>query len=142
MDITLKFDPTQAEIDAVVHPLVAYNRTHVGDTGFQPFSLTRTDPATGAASSLVGMVDFNWLIVQFLFVPEPLRRRGNGTTLMHRAEAIARERQLVGVWLDTFGFQARPFFEKLGFTVFGTLEDHPVGDRRHFMSKRLDGAKS
>ena len=24
--------------------------------------------------------------------------------------------------------------------VFGTLDDHPVGNRRHFMHKRLDGA--
>ena len=30
--------------------------------------------------------------------------------------------------------------EKLGFTVFGTLDDHPVGNRHHFMHKRLDGA--
>jgi GNAT superfamily N-acetyltransferase len=56
---------------------------------------------------------------------------------MARAEAWARQRNLAGMWLDTFAFQARPFYEKLGFTVFGTLEDHPRGSRRFFMQKRF-----
>ena len=37
----------------------------------------------------------------------------------------------------TFSFQARPFYESLGYEVFCTLEDYPPGHRRFFMKKAL-----
>ena len=77
------------------------------------------------------------MFIQYLFVPEDLRGQGVGTELMQRAEDWGRSQGLTGIWIDTFEFQARGFYEKLGFTVFGTLEDHPVGSRRYFLQKRL-----
>ena len=38
---------------------------------------------------------------------------------------------------DTFSFQARPFYEKLGYRVFGTLENHPSGHQHYLMTKKL-----
>ncbi len=40
-------------------------------------------------------------------------------------------------WLDAFSFQARGFYEKLGYTVLGTLEDSPPGHSRYFLKKNL-----
>ena len=56
---------------------------------------------------------------------------------MQKAEQIALEHGCVGVWLDTFAFQARPFYEKLGYTCFGQIDDHPRGSARYFLQKRL-----
>jgi hypothetical protein len=42
-----------------------------------------------------------------------------------------------GVWLDTFTFQARGFYERLGYSVFGAIEDYPPGHSRHFLKKDL-----
>jgi GNAT superfamily N-acetyltransferase len=80
---------------------------------------------------------YDWLFIELLAVPEQWRGHDYGTALMGEAERIARSRGCVGVWLDTFDFQARGFYEKLGFTLFGTLDDHPVGHRRFFLRKRL-----
>jgi hypothetical protein len=41
------------------------------------------------------------------------------------------------VQLSTFSFQARPFYEKLGYEVFATLEDCPVGHCEYFLRKQL-----
>ena len=41
---------------------------------------------------------------------------------MLAAEAEGRKRGCTAIWLDTFEFQARPFYEKIGFAVFGTLD--------------------
>jgi hypothetical protein len=41
------------------------------------------------------------------------------------------------VQLSTFGFQARPFYEKMGYEVFATLEDCPVGHCEYFLRKQL-----
>lgn len=45
--------------------------------------------------------------------------------------------QCVGKWLDTYEFQVRGFYEKLGFEAFGTLDDHSVGQKRFSLRKRL-----
>lgn len=140
-DLAIKLNPSPAEVDAVLQPLVGHNRAVNGRLGFQPFAihLTDDDVVTGG---IVGMTNFDWLIVQYLFVPEARRRQGIGTRLMAEAERFATERGCVGAWLDTFAFQARPFFEGLGYSLVGTIEDHPIGSGRHFLSKRFDGARS
>jgi GNAT superfamily N-acetyltransferase len=75
--------------------------------------------------------------VELLAVPEEHRGAGYGIRLMEQAERIARVNECIGLWLDTYEFQARGFYEKLGFEVFGTLDDHPVGQRRFFLRKRF-----
>jgi ribosomal protein S18 acetylase RimI-like enzyme len=44
-----------------------------------------------------------------------------------------------GMWLGRFSFQARGFYEKLGFLVFGEIENYPPGHSRVSLKKRLDG---
>jgi hypothetical protein len=56
---------------------------------------------------------------------------------MKRAELYAVERGCTDAFLDTFSFQARPFYEKLGYHVFGTLENYPTGHQHYFMTKQL-----
>jgi GNAT superfamily N-acetyltransferase len=56
---------------------------------------------------------------------------------MSAAEDHARSRGCIGSYLDTFEYQARPFYEKIGYEVFGTLEGFPPGYRQFFLSKRL-----
>ena len=54
------------------------------------------------------------------------------------AEAI--RRGCWGAYLNTFSYQARPFYEKLGYQVFGTLDVYPAGHQEFFMRKRLGEA--
>jgi GNAT superfamily N-acetyltransferase len=139
MELALKTTITAEDVDAVRAPLIAFNRRASGrDAGYHPFVLHVLDDAGKAVGGAVGHGSFDWVFVELLFIPESLRGQGIGTRLMRRIEKFARERALVGIWLDTFSFQARPFYEKLGYSVFGTLEGHPAGGSRHFMSKRLD----
>ena len=80
---------------------------------------------------------FDWLFVDLLVVPENLRGRGIGADLMARVEAHARALGTIGIWLDTFGFQARGFYEKQGYSCFGTLEGTDPLTDKHLMRKYL-----
>jgi hypothetical protein len=40
--------------------------------------------------------------------------------------------------VDTYGFQAPGFYERMGYAEFGRLEDFPPGSARHFLWKSLD----
>jgi GNAT superfamily N-acetyltransferase len=80
---------------------------------------------------------YDWLFIELLFVPESLRRRGVGTELMQRAETEAVARGCHSAWLDTFEFQSRGFYERLGYALFGELRDYPNGSARYFLKKAL-----
>jgi hypothetical protein len=56
---------------------------------------------------------------------------------MKRAERYALGRGCTDAFLDTFSFEAQSFYEKLGYRVFGVLENHPAGHQHYFMTKRL-----
>jgi ribosomal protein S18 acetylase RimI-like enzyme len=77
------------------------------------------------------------LFISLLFVPTALRGQKLGERLMAQAEAAAANRGCTGVWLDTFSFQARGFYQRLGYDVFGEIPNYPPGHARYFMKKHL-----
>jgi GNAT superfamily N-acetyltransferase len=130
--------PTLEDREAVLAPLRAYNEAMAGPARAEPVAILLRDAEDRPVGGLWGRSGYDWMFVEYLAVPEALRGQRLGSALIAEAERIARARGCCGIWLDTFAFQARGFYEKLGFTVFGTLEDHPRGSRRFFLSKRLD----
>jgi GNAT superfamily N-acetyltransferase len=74
-----------------------------------------------------------------MFVPEPLRGAGIGTSLLQQAEQEALRRGCREMWTDTYAFQARSFYEKSGFTVFGCLDGPPPIFPHFFLKKTLTG---
>lgn len=137
--LDIRDTPTPEDREAVLAPLRAYNERVAGPARAEPVAILLRDAEDRALGGLWGRSGYDWLFVEYLAVPDKLRGQGLGAALIAEAERIARDRGCCGIWLDTFAFQARGFYEKLGFTVFGTLEDHPRGSRRFFLSKRLDG---
>jgi GNAT superfamily N-acetyltransferase len=121
---------------AVLESLVAFNDAKAGPSGYHPVAFAIEDDRDGTIGGLSGGIAYGWLFVELLFVPESLRGQGVGTELLRQAEAEALTRGCHSVWLDTFEFQARGFYERLGYTCFGELKNYPAGSR-FFMSKRL-----
>lgn len=136
--ISVDENPAPADRDAILGPLVKYNDSKVAATTVAPLAVFVRDPVTDAiVGGLWAQSVYDWLFVELLFLPEDLRGKGMGSTLMREAEAIAMKRGCVGVWLDTYSFQARGFYEKLGYEVFGLLEDFPKGQTIYFFRKIL-----
>ena len=120
----------------VLDSLIAFNDAKAGDSGYRPIAFAVEDERGRMTGGLSGATAYGWLFIELLFVPESLRGQGVGTELIRRAEAEAVARGCHSVWLDTFEFQARGFYERLGYTCFGELANYPTGSR-FFMSKRL-----
>jgi GNAT superfamily N-acetyltransferase len=78
-----------------------------------------------------------WLYVADVWVDPAIRGNGYASKLMTAIEHLAQQRRCIHSYLDTFSFQARPLYEKLGYQLFGTLEDHPVGQTHYFLKKSL-----
>lgn len=124
---------------AIGAPLRLYNEAQAGPSGYRPLviALTRGGEALGG---LWGYTGYGWLTVQLLAVGEAVRGQGAGRELLLRAEAEAISRGCHGAWLDTHEFQARGFYERLGYELFGELADYPPGFARYFLRKTLTPA--
>lgn len=99
-----------------------------------------TVAAYGADGALVGgvrgIVNMGLVEVRGLWVDPPYRNIGLGVRLMMMLEGHARALGATRMTLDTYDWQARDFYEKLGYTVFGRL-DYPGGAARFYMRKEL-----
>lgn len=71
------------------------------------------------------------------WVEEALRHRGLGTKLLQAAEEEAARRGCTQLVLMTFSFQAPAMYERHGFEVVATIDNHPRGYGNLLMRKRL-----
>lgn len=104
----------------------------------RPVHLYAVDEAGELVGGLVGYAWGHWLHVDLLWVDERHRGEGVGTRLMSEAERKARdELDCVHSRVETWGFQAPRFYEKLGYRIVGVVEDYPPGETDHLLVKRI-----
>lgn len=130
------FDP--GTFDAIFNALDASSRPVIGPAEERLLVIPIRGDTGVVAGGFWGRTQFQWLHVQMLFVPEHLRGLGIGGGLMALAETEARARGCRGAYVDAFSFQAPSFYRKLGYTLFGELNDFPPGHDRLFFCKRFD----
>ena len=131
--------PPQAAYQELWEVLKAFNVATVGHCENNPFAVLLRDPETlWVVGGVWGRSVWDSFYVDMLVAPEGRRGSGHGRKLMVQVEAEARTRGCRNLWLDTFAFQARPFYEKLGFRVFGQIDGPKPMFPRYFMIKDLD----
>ena len=126
------------EVAVLQQGLVAYNQPFLGELDHRRLGLMLRVEGR-IVGGLVADTARGLLAIDMLWLAPGYRGRGLGSRLLQAAEREARARGCLVAWLDTFDFQARPFYERHGYTVFGELDGLPNGHRRWFMRKRLDG---
>ena len=129
--------PGTAVPDVIFPGLVAFNDARAGSSHYRPLAVLVADEAGKILGGLSGATFWSWFYIQFFWLPEHLRGAGLGRGILARAEAEARARGCLGVWLDSFSFQAPSFYAKLGYREFGRLKDFPAGHDRVWMTKTL-----
>lgn len=124
--------------EAVWQPMVRFSESTVGPGNARTLAVLLSDPVTDeVVGGLWGRTFWGVCHVDVMFVPEAARGAGLGARVMAAAEAEAIRRGCRLIHLDTYEFQARPFYEKLGYTVFGQLDGPPPIYPRYYMQKHL-----
>ena len=143
-------------LDVVQNPsqddnLITTNREFVGEQIRRPLAIFYQDEQQRRAGGCSGYQDEqqrraggcsghtygNWLYIEYLWVASSLRGRGVGGRLLAAMEQAARERGCRFSQLDTFSFQAKPFYQARGYSVVMTLEKCPVFHQRYYLTKTL-----
>lgn len=96
------------------------------------------DPEGVFLGGLYGWGQLGWFFVKSLALEPGARKAGVGGRLIARAEEHARAAGLVGVYLDTYAFQAPDFYAKMGYTEIGRLPAAGGHPQRIWFAKTLD----
>ena len=126
--------PASAELAG---KLMQFNESQARPYDFTALRLAIFDAQGNLSAGLLGATGWAWLNIDILFVEAEQRHSGLGRELVRRAIEIARARGCIGAMLDTFDFQARGFYEKQGFSVFGELANMPPGHIRYWMRRGI-----
>lgn len=121
--------------------LVLYNNSRVPFSqkpAFESFNrVLKNAEGEIIGGSICMMYCWRCFYIDVLWVKDSCRGSGCGSLLLQDAETIAREKECGLIHLDTFDFQARDFYLKHGYEVFGELHDCPPGHTRYYMKKVL-----
>ena len=136
--ITSEPQASPEEITFVREAIARFNVAVTRDTYYSPLAIFLRDERDAVLGGALGDIWGGWLELTLLWVAEPVRGKGYGKRLLRAAEEEARIQGCRGVFLSTFSFQARPFYEQFGYEVFAELSEYPAGHALYFMKKALE----
>jgi len=135
---TLTYQENDNDRDALLAGLGAYNRQFISRENWGPLSVYHKDAEGVLRGGVIASRKGNWLCIDFLWVDETVRGSGLGHALMEAAEQEAAKRGCLFALVDTFSFQALPFYQKQGYQQQMSLPDFPEnGMQRHYLTKTL-----
>ncbi|MCU6498356.1 GNAT family N-acetyltransferase [Rugamonas sp. A1-17] len=136
--IKLEETPDGGDMQALVKGLTEYNAAQAnGDTPNYLLATVKDDSGK-LVGGLLGATYLGWLQIQVVWLDDSVRGQGYGSELMTIAEREGLRRGCQNAFVETLSFQALPFYEKLGYSVFSRLADFPPGGARYALTKKLE----
>ena len=129
--------PSPEEVAFIEDELVAFNVAKSRPYDRRPLHVFLRDAQGRTIGGITGETNWDWLYVDCFWLPDDLRGEGWGARLLEAAAEEARKRGCRHVFLWSFSFQAPGFYEKLGYRLFGVLDDRPPGEKQFWLRKDL-----
>ena len=141
MNIEVTISPTKHDLETISQGIQSFNQSHIpddvvfeSDTKFAVFAKDDNGKVIGGIRAAAF---WNYCIIELLWLSGETRGQGVGTKLMEAAENFAKGKGFNYMRTETLSFQAKPFYEKCGYKVFGELIDHPKGHTTYCLVKEL-----
>ena len=129
------------DANLIIDRLVEYNLSKVHlkqETSFLWINrIIENENGEIIAGILSKMYGWNCLYIDTLWIKEEYRKEKLGSRLLKEVEEIAKEKGCHLIHLDTFDFQAKDFYIKYGYEIFGVLDDCPEEHSRYYMKKSI-----
>lgn len=137
MKVALEADDRDEVLQALMSGMKAFNGAAVpGLTSHKIVAAVRNDSGN-MVGGVIGRLSADSVYVEIVYNDEAIRGMGLGTEAMLLVEAEAKRLGAVEAWLYTMSFQAKPFYEKIGYHMFAELNWMGGKHKRQFMRKDL-----
>lgn len=138
LNLSLTSHPTLADVHTLQDGLRVYNERCFPVAQYHArteLAVVARDNHRRIVGAAIGEVRWGWLYVDTLWVDATQRGKGLGRRVMLSLEQVAHQHGARRAYLMTTSFQARPFYEKLGYTVFAENQNRPCDHVMHYLRK-------
>ncbi|WP_369310719.1 GNAT family N-acetyltransferase [Providencia rettgeri] len=136
MNIVITHEVTQEDRDELLAGLRRFNLQFLDASRFGQLGVYFKDGDGVMQGGLIATIKANWLCIDYLWVNDAVRKAGVGSKLMQTAELEAVKIGCLHSLVDTFSFQALPFYQKLGYVQQMSLPDFPeTGMQVYYLTK-------
>ena len=137
--LTLQFaeHPEPEELLQIVNGVRKYNRDVAGRERPRAVACFLRDEDGRIVGGAHGDLWGSSVHIAAMWVSESHRGKGHGSALLTAVESYAASQGHLLAYLETTSFQARPFYEGLGYRVFGELPGIAEGCTMFFLRKDL-----
>ncbi|USD67824.1 GNAT family N-acetyltransferase [Vibrio sp. SCSIO 43136] len=131
-------DPSDEVKDFIYKGLLSFNLPNFPEEEIEKIACVAKSPQGEIVGGLTGDIFTNTLFIEYLWLDESQRGSGLGTQLVQMAESKAKEKGVTDIYLDTYSFQAKDFYLKLGFEIVGKYSGFPTkGVDKYFLQKAV-----
>lgn len=141
MNITVTTTPNEEDLQTLSKGIGTFNQDYLPDeVGYEKdtrFAVLAKDEDGKVLGGIRANAFWNYCIIELLWLSKDCRGLGTGSKLIEATEKFAKEKGFNYIRTETLSFQAKPFYEKQGFKVFGELPDYPKGHTTYCLIKAL-----
>jgi GNAT superfamily N-acetyltransferase len=137
MDVRIEGDFEETVLKALMDGMRVFNRALIPDLASRKITAVVRDASGVVRGGAVGRLAGDSMYIEIVWNDESVRGAGLGRRMMLMVEDEARRYGARESWLYTMSFQAKPFYEKLGYSQFAELAWQNGKHKRHFMRKDL-----
>jgi GNAT superfamily N-acetyltransferase len=135
LQLALETDENGDVMKALMAGMKAFNNAAVQGLDSHKIVATVRDDEARVVGGVIGGLAGDSMYLEVVWTASSVRGIGLGRKLMRMAETEAKRLGARESWLYTMSFQAKPFYEKLGYHQFAELKW--LDGARHFMRKDL-----
>ena len=137
MDVRIEDDADDMVFKALLDGMRVFNRAAIPDLYSRKITVAIRDDAGALRGGTIGRIAGDSMYIEVVWTDDSVRGTGLGRRMMLLLEAEAKASGAGESWLYTMSFQAKPFYEKLGYRQFAELPWQHGKHARHFMRKDL-----
>lgn len=135
--------PTEEEVKFIYKQAKEYNKKYIlsgQEDVVKKICRVIKDPQENVIAGIVGYVSegLKALDVSLLWVKKEFRKLGYGTILLQHIEREMFESCVDLIYLGTIGFQAKDFYLKHGYEIFGVLDECAENNKVYYLKKKLN----
>lgn len=135
--ILTDFKENEAISKIIYENLKKFNESIIGNYEAKPFIIYAENDVSEPVGGIKGDVFGTLCRVFTVWIDEQYRHRGLGRDLFTTLDRFAKKNNCAMIQLDTAEFQAKGFYEKLGYQVIAILPDNFMGYTSYILRKKL-----
>lgn len=135
--ITFTNQPSTNELEKLCKGLDRHAKQTIGKTSFEPFGFLAHNSSGALIGGCTGVLMYGTLCIKLLWIEENARGNGLGRKLIEKAELFARENACRYITLETFGWQAKDFYEKMHYKIEHVYNGYDDEAKFYFFRKKL-----